>query len=73
MDTSNNSAVLEDLEEKHKDECAVLVGHMCRYASEFGSSVFSSFESMSPTLAPEHWGIHGGAPPDTCTGGFESK
>ena len=43
------------------------------YASEFGSSVMSSFESMSPTLAPEHWGIHGGAPPDNCTGSFSSK
>jgi hypothetical protein len=25
------------------------------FASEFGSSVYSSFESMSPTLAKEHW------------------
>ena len=38
--------------------------------SEFGASVYSSFESMSATLAPEHWGVHGGAPKDTCdTGG----
>lgn len=22
--------------------------------------VMSSFESMAPTLAPEHWGLHGG-------------
>ena len=43
------------------------------FASEFGSSVYSSFESMSPTLAKEHWGIHGGAPPDNCHGGFASK
>lgn len=43
------------------------------FASEFGSSVYSSFESMSPTLDPKHWGIHGGAPPDTCHGGFQSK
>ena len=28
----------------------------------------SSFESMSPTLAKEHWGIHGGAAWDTCDG-----
>jgi hypothetical protein len=28
------------------------------YASEFGGSVFSSFESMAPTLAPAHWGLH---------------
>ncbi len=28
------------------------------YASEFGASAWSSFESVSPTLAPEHWGLH---------------
>ena len=43
------------------------------FASEFGSSVYSSFESMSPTLKPEHWGMHGGAGPDVCKGGFASK
>jgi hypothetical protein len=43
-----------------------------QFASEFGASVFSSFESMAPTLAPAHWGVHGGAPPDTCGGGFET-
>ncbi len=43
-----------------------------QFASEFGGSVWSSFESLAPTLAPEHWGIHGGAPPDTCNGGFEA-
>jgi beta-mannosidase len=47
------------------------VGSRNTFASEFGSSVFSSFESMAPTLAPEHWGVHGGAPPDSCGGGFE--
>lgn len=36
------------------------------FASEFGCSVFSSFESMSPTLAPEHWGVHGGASQADC-------
>jgi beta-mannosidase len=41
------------------------------FASEFGASVFSSFESMAPTLAPAHWGVHGGAPPDACGSGFE--
>ena len=41
-------------------------------ATEFGGSVWSSFESMAPTLAPSHWGIHGGSPPDTCSGGFEA-
>jgi beta-galactosidase/beta-glucuronidase len=48
------------------------IGQPNVYASEFGSSVMSSFESMSPTLAPEHWSIHGGAPADTCNGGFSS-
>ena len=26
---------------------------------------------MAPTLAPEHWGLHGGQPDDECPGGFE--
>lgn len=43
------------------------------FASEFGSSVYSSFESMSPTLEPKHWGIHAGMKPDNCSGGFASK
>ena len=43
------------------------------FASEFGSSVYSSFESMAPTLDPKHWSIHGGAPGDNCHGGFASK
>jgi hypothetical protein len=30
------------------------------FASEFGCSVFSSFESMSATLDESHWGIHAG-------------
>ena len=37
------------------------------FASEFGAAVMSSFESMAPTLAPEHWGLHGGAPAGTRT------
>jgi hypothetical protein len=32
------------------------------FASEFGCSVFSSFESMSATLNESHWGIHAGMP-----------
>ena len=36
------------------------------FASEFGCSVFSSFESMAPTLAEAHWGVHGGAPQADC-------
>eukprot|EP01079_Euglenida_sp_SAG-EU17-18_P009525 gene9525-250_t len=31
------------------------------FASEFGASVYSSFESMASTLDPSHWGIRGGA------------
>jgi hypothetical protein len=40
------------------------------YISEFGSVGMSSWESMSATLKPEHWGIHGGMPPDTCGAGL---
>ena len=36
------------------------------FTSEFGAVVMSSFESMSPTLLPEHWSLHGGSPPDEC-------
>jgi hypothetical protein len=32
--------------------------------------VMSSFESMSPTLPPETWGLHGNAPSDECSDGF---
>eukprot|EP00913_Durusdinium_trenchii_P024513 g23012.t1 len=38
------------------------------FGSEFGAVVMSSFESMAPTLAPEHWGLHGGQPNDECEG-----
>ena len=37
------------------------------FGSEFGASVMSSFESMSPTLDPAHWSLHGGAAPDDCS------
>lgn len=43
-------------------------GYYGVYASEFGASVMSSFESMAPTLAPEHWALHGGVPADDCSG-----
>ena len=36
--------------------------------SEFGSTVYSSFESMSATLDPTHWGLHAGLSGDTCSG-----
>jgi hypothetical protein len=37
------------------------------FSSEFGSSVMSSFESMTGTISPPHWSLHGGTDPDTCT------
>jgi len=36
------------------------------FGSEFGCVVMSSFESMSPLLKPEHWGLHGGEPDKRC-------
>ena len=41
------------------------------FASEFGCVVMSSFESMSATLDPSHWGLHGGEEADNCTGGWD--
>ena len=40
-----------------------LTGPSCpgTYASEFGGVAISTFESLSPTLDPSHWGLH--APP----------
>ena len=46
------------------------VRHNSSYISEFGCVGMSSFESMSATLKPEHWGFHGGMAPDTCAGGL---
>jgi len=43
------------------------------YASEFGCVTMSSFESISATLKPSHWGIHGGEPPDDCSDGFDRE
>ena len=43
------------------------VGQPNVYASEFGTTGSSSFESMSATLSPQHWGLHGGAAPDACS------
>lgn len=39
------------------------------YASEFGASAWASFESIAPTLAPNHWALMGGVEADNCTGG----
>ena len=40
------------------------------FTSEFGVGQPASFEIMAPTLDPSSWSMHGGAPADTCTGGF---
>jgi hypothetical protein len=37
-----------------------LQGSQNIFASEFGCSVYSSFESMSATLDKSHWDIHAG-------------
>lgn len=39
-----------------------------QFYSEFGASVFSSFESVAPTLKPKHWALWGGVAPATCQG-----
>lgn len=39
------------------------------FASEFGASAWSSFESIAPTLDPNHWALHGGEPADQCNDG----
>ena len=49
------------------------LAHTNTFTSEFGSVGWSSFESVAPTLAPEHWALHGGAKADNCSGGFSSK
>lgn len=47
---------------------AIPIGPMYQnqFSSEFGSSVMSSFESMSATLSPRNWNIHGGDGPAQC-------
>jgi hypothetical protein len=43
------------------------------FYSEFGASAWSSFESVAPTLPPENWALHGGAPANpasTCQASF---
>lgn len=41
------------------------------FTSEFGVGQPASFESISPTLSPTFWGMHGGNhSADTCSGGF---
>jgi hypothetical protein len=42
------------------------IGQKNVYASEFGTTGSSSFESTAPTLSPQHWGLHAGTVADTC-------
>ena len=49
------------------------VGEPNVFASEFGCVGMSSFESMAPTLKPEHWGLHAGMAADNCTSGFRRE
>ena len=49
------------------DTPVVGVGHANVFASEFGCVTMSSFESMSATLRPEHWSLHGGGEADACS------
>ena len=49
------------------------LSHPNVFTSEFGSVGWSSWESVSPTIAPQHWALHGGAPKANCSGGFSSK
>jgi hypothetical protein len=49
------------------------VGQPNVYASEFGTTGSSSFESMSATLSPRHWGLHGGMAADTCSNNTPGK
>ena len=43
------------------------------FASEFGCIGMSSFESMSPLLKPEHWGLHAGLPADNCSASWDRE
>ena len=43
------------------------------FASEFGCIGMSSFESMSPLLKPEHWGLHAGLPGDNCSTSWDRE
>eukprot|EP00026_Physarum_polycephalum_P002050 Phypoly_transcript_02054.p1 GENE.Phypoly_transcript_02054~~Phypoly_transcript_02054.p1 ORF type:complete len:936 (+),score=107.47 Phypoly_transcript_02054:132-2939(+) len=48
------------------------LGQPNQFTSEFGSATWSSFESLSGTLSPSHWSLHGGGPPDKCTGSWNN-
>ena len=42
------------------------IGAPGRLVSEVGAVGMPSFESLAPSLSPEHWALHGGAPPARC-------
>eukprot|EP01061_Rhynchopus_euleeides_P004455 TRINITY_DN13708_c3_g1_i1.p1 TRINITY_DN13708_c3_g1~~TRINITY_DN13708_c3_g1_i1.p1 ORF type:complete len:381 (+),score=130.80 TRINITY_DN13708_c3_g1_i1:137-1279(+) len=44
------------------------LGHPSVFASEFGGSVLTSFESLAPTLDESHWAMYGGLPAGACSG-----
>lgn len=43
------------------------------FVSEFGASLYSSFNSMAAFLPESAWGVHGGSGPDSCTQVFENE
>lgn len=48
-------------------EQATGLGQPSVFASEFGCVSMPSFESIAPTLDPDHWSLHGGEDADNCT------
>lgn len=50
----------------------ISLGQPNQFTSEFGTATWSSFESVSATLSPEYWSLHGGVPADTCTGSWNN-
>jgi hypothetical protein len=44
-----------------------------QFASEFGSSTMSSFESMTGTMTSKYWSLHGGGNPDKCLHDYGGK
>lgn len=55
-----HTVIVDELHHAEVDAEETGLGHRNIFGSEFGAVVMSSFESMAPTLAPEHWGLHGG-------------
>jgi beta-mannosidase len=49
------------------------LGQPNQFTSEFGTVTWSSFESLSATLSPAHWSLHGGVPADKCSGSWNNN